>query len=1019
MTSQTKTWLATKSTVTRKPASGDGVGCGHHKHLLVGAGGSGVYRSYVYFDIDWSDVGKIISATLISYTDDQTIFSLSDPPKDDELPRTIVRRLTGSPKWGDNADGVFNTSDYTRPSETTAGQQSAPLMSRVPDGLTRTDITAFANAWAPKTVRQSNGKAGAAQKHHGIAYQPYSATSVKKRWSGWSKYATSSLLRPQIELVYERGLTTPNVPTNVSPSGSVASIVAFQADFSDQKGADTLAFTGVEVYDGGHSASDIGTDDFVTSTAHGLANGAVILFTSLTGGVGLATQTSYYVVQKTTNTFKVSTSVGGTPVNVTDDYSAATWSKRVYTQFAQASLTEAINARSNVVPSDFHPVRGQTYKHRIRQTDQEGKVSAWTSVTSFSVTNTDPDAPTLSPTTAATYDSLSNVLFRGGLFSDPDAGNTLLAYQVQMSPFAEGDVGWDLADSLLWDTGKKYVKSGSTSWETTYGGASLDTGTYYWRARQWDNHDGVSDWTYAQIGLTADFDIQPGSQDHPAFDPHAPWRITIRDMYQADGVTKTTGRGPGRKVAVFEHAKSVGASIVFNSPGDAHFTLMPDDPQISVVEPKQTHYAIDFYGGNGWRETFAGLVWDFDANETSVVFQCIDYLSLYDLIKDERFDPANPDKPDSQGGSKYVDKTITQVLTSQLTRAKGLDDSPVGFITLGPIAAMNEKLTYWTTMEPVLRTCASLIDSHRQGTGKKTRIKVKKTSATAYQVTIEDDPGRIRDNLRLKYGELVQGYRVIAFGKDWTSVQHSVGRNRDGRRVLYRTEDAPGIDQSIYGRIAQVAFIDGVTDENDLIRRTKQAAIKNSKLGSGLAMGIRSGFLAPLNGYDICDTFPVAIKHGAVDTARFGSGYWDCYALAWEAGDDQEQTINLTLLPREDATAPDPDLIPSAPISPQAEWQVGWVPPDPLAFHQVFRSLDTGMLMDADWLLDAYLSSTSGRFHIDLTTGRVYELAADGLTWALVSAPPGPLRPASVAVESRTTLNDDGTPAVNLQVSVE
>jgi hypothetical protein len=941
VTSQTKTWLATQSTVTRNPASGSSVGDGHDKHLMVGASAHGTYISYVLFGIDWTDVGKIIRATLIDYTDDQTIFFLSDPPKDDEKPRVVQRRLTSAPKWGSNADQDFDTSDWTAPSSTTAGQKT-PYKSRAPEGLNRLDITDWVNLWAPKTVKQSNGKAGGGVKHYGIGYYPYSL-STKSRWAGWSKYATDSIKRPQIELVYERGLTAPNTPTNLSPSGSVASIGAFQADFSDQKGADTLAFTEDEVYDSGHAAT-IATTDIITSTAHGLVNGAVVIFRVLTGGTGLSLQTSYFVVDKTTNTFKVSATLDGTPVNVTNDYSAATWYRRVYTQKEKASATEVVNARSNMVPNSFHPVRNRVYWHRIRQTDQEGRVSPWASLVTFTVTNTDPNAPTLTPASASSFSSLSNVLFRGGTFSDPDVGDTLLAFQVQMSAFPEGDAAWDDAESLLWDTGKRYTAAGSTRWETPYGGSSLDTGTYYWRARQWDNHDGVSDWEYAQIVLTADFDIQPGSQDNPAFDPHAPWRIVIRDMYQADGVTKTVGRGPGRTVAVFEQAKSVGADIVYNSPGSAHFTVMPDDPQISAVEPKQVHYAIQHYGGNGWRETFAGLVWDFDATETSVVFLCIDYLALYDLIKDERYDPANPDKPYTKGGSKYVDKTLTQVITDQLNRAKGLTNSPVGFITLGSIATMNEKITYWTTMDSVLQTAGKLIDSHRQGTGKKTRIRVKQTGVASYQVVVEDDPGRIRSDLRLRYGELVQGYRIIAFGPNWASLQHSVGRNRDGVRVFYKTTPAPGIDQTVYGRIAQVAFMDGVTDENDLIRRTAQAAIKNSKLGSGMALGIRSGFLAPLNGYDVTDTFPVSIKHGAVDTSRFGSGFWDCYAISWEAGDDQEQVINLTLLPREDSTSPDPDLIPTAPISPQAEWQLGWTPPDPVkATSKYFLDQNTGI----------------------------------------------------------------------------
>lgn len=945
MTSQIKNWLATQSTNTRKP-SGTGTGDGHAKRLLIGHASSGEHHGYILFAIDWTDVGKIISATLVDYTDDQLVFALSDPPKDDERPKFIYRRLTSAPKWGNNADGTFDSSDYTKPSETTSGQKSV-YQNRAPEGLNRIDITDWANLWAPKGVKQSNGKAGLAVKHYGIAVHAAS-TSTKVRGAIWSKYATDSIKRPFIELVYERGLTAPNTPTNVAPSGSVSSIGAFGADFSDQKGADYLAYTEDEVYDSGHSAT-IATNDVVTSNAHGLANGAVVVFRSLTGGTGLATQTSYFVVSATTNTFKVSATAGGAAVNVTVAYSAATWHQRVYTQRSKASQVEAINARSNMVPDAFHPVRNRAYWHRIRQTDQEGRVSPWTSLVTFTVTNTDPNAPTLTPTTGSSFSSFSNILFRLGAFSDSDAGDTLLAYQVQMSPFPEGDVGWDEGDGLVWDTGKRYVATGTARAETPYGGTSLDAGTYYWRARQWDNHDGVSDWEYAQIILTDDFDIQPGSQDNPEFDPHAPWRIVIRDMYQADGVTKTAGRGPGRTVAVFEQAKSVGAAIVYNSPGDAHFTLMPDDPQISVVEPRQVHYSIQHYGGNGWRETFAGLVWDFDATETSVVFQCIDYLALYDLVKDERYDPANPDKPYTKGGSKYVDQTIAQVLTDQLTRAKGLTNSPVGFITIGPIAAMNEKITTWTTMDSVLQTASKLIDSHRQGQGKRTRIKVKQTGVAAYQVTVEDDPGRIRSDLRLRYGELVQGYRVIAFGANWASVQHSVGRNRDGVRVFYRTDNAPGIDQSIYGRIAQVAFMDGVTDENDLIRRNKQAAIRNSKLGSGLALGIRSGFLAPLSGYDVTDTFPVAIKHGAVDTSRFGSGFWDCYAVSWEAGDDQEQVVNLTLLPREDATAPNPDLIPTQELSPQAEWQIGWTPPDPIkATSKYWLDQSTGVVYQRD-----------------------------------------------------------------------
>jgi len=63
------------------------------------------------------------------------------------------------------------------------------------------------------------------------------------------------------------------------------------------------------------------TTDIITANAHGLVNGnKVVLTTTTTLPAGLALATVYYVVQKTTNTFKLSASSGtdGTPVDITD-----------------------------------------------------------------------------------------------------------------------------------------------------------------------------------------------------------------------------------------------------------------------------------------------------------------------------------------------------------------------------------------------------------------------------------------------------------------------------------------------------------------------------------------------------------------------------------------------------------------------------------------------------------------------------------------------------------------------------
>lgn len=74
-------------------------------------------------------------------------------------------------------------------------------------------------------------------------------------------------------------------------------------------------------YDVGVGFQDftVATNDVWTSAGHGLNNGDKIRISaeSLTGGAGLNDHDIYYVRDKTTNTFKVSLTNGGTVVNVT------------------------------------------------------------------------------------------------------------------------------------------------------------------------------------------------------------------------------------------------------------------------------------------------------------------------------------------------------------------------------------------------------------------------------------------------------------------------------------------------------------------------------------------------------------------------------------------------------------------------------------------------------------------------------------------------------------------------------
>lgn len=78
--------------------------------------------------------------------------------------------------------------------------------------------------------------------------------------------------------------------------------------------------------------------DTITKNGHGFSNGDRVTFRTLTGGSGLSTGVTYYVVNKATNTFQVSLTSGGAAVAITADYStvvfvrsttvSGTWSNR-------------------------------------------------------------------------------------------------------------------------------------------------------------------------------------------------------------------------------------------------------------------------------------------------------------------------------------------------------------------------------------------------------------------------------------------------------------------------------------------------------------------------------------------------------------------------------------------------------------------------------------------------------------------------------------------------------------------
>lgn len=96
----------------------------------------------------------------------------------------------------------------------------------------------------------------------------------------------------------------------------------------------------------------VAATDIFTKVAHGLSNGWRVQLRSISGGTGLATETTYYVVNKTTDTFQLSLTDGGAAVNFTTDVTtmivtgylgfSSTTKKRLHKTRGRVAATEVI-----------------------------------------------------------------------------------------------------------------------------------------------------------------------------------------------------------------------------------------------------------------------------------------------------------------------------------------------------------------------------------------------------------------------------------------------------------------------------------------------------------------------------------------------------------------------------------------------------------------------------------------------------------------------------------------------------
>jgi len=584
---------------------------------------------------------------------------------------------------------------------------------------------------------------------------------------------------------------------------------------------------------------------------------------------------------------------------------------RCFNDFADNNLNKPIVPLNNAYGANADPeVRDKFFRKAL---DEKGAISVWR------------------------Y-PIENTAVRDVLHAIPRDAQTItgqykiINVRLQLRSEPQGDPAWNNTTGFLWDTGEQPITAEEKTAQTIkrlYTGQALAAGSYTYRVQVQNEASVWSAWAYGTLTLTVGYQPAPGAYNFLSGYGRVKMdrRIVIKEVRSTYAGYGTNDRGPGKVKAILYDASNIGASIVANDIGEFYFTLPTTHPQASEIEPLQRHYSMEFYRAGAWRPVFEGLITDMDATEDEVVFYGLDYMGLLSKsIETSFYNWDQPEEPIDEGGAKYVDKAISFIIKDQLSRGKALTDSPMGFIGVeaqGSSTLMEniaEHVSIHAEFRERLSFILGLIQSAKQGTGKRSRLWVERQADGTYQWRYANNAGvDTRDNLRMEYGELVQGFRLVLLG-NWAAKVYGVGRITNEIKLRFKSATAPGITTGIWGNVQTAAIWQDLIDENDLQRRVKQLAMETGKFGKNVALGLRVNGLEPLDGYDLMDSIPVTIQRGAVDTTRYGSGYWTILGVEWKLYPDGHEDLTLAIKPREDSTPPDPDLIPSKPVSSGPEW---------------------------------------------------------------------------------------------------
>ncbi|HUU35526.1 MAG TPA: hypothetical protein VMW48_15780, partial [Vicinamibacterales bacterium] len=240
-----------------KAAGSVSKGNGRDRHMPLGRDGNGdKFRGAMQFSLDFSNIYQIKQAVLVFKSTQETHVTFGAGPT------VQAQRISATWPSGGGSEGNWGTPAGVWPGPGVTGSTYTWGPGDTATGVKRRlDITTLVDQWAPATVLQSSGAAGAAAANYGLRLVAPDEGTTADRYEIHGLRATYAGQRPYIELWYSTDkpplkpvITAPESDDPAYYASTNANVFYLDFLFSDPDQADTCARTALEVY--GDAATD-------------------------------------------------------------------------------------------------------------------------------------------------------------------------------------------------------------------------------------------------------------------------------------------------------------------------------------------------------------------------------------------------------------------------------------------------------------------------------------------------------------------------------------------------------------------------------------------------------------------------------------------------------------------------------------------------------------------------------------------------------------------------------------------